>query len=571
MTSTMATTPHPTAAKPSSDDLTEKPTTDTVEASEASTPVHKQLAESRRVLVVCSLCMVVFIAALDTVAMTVALPSIVQNLEASDSAYSWIASAYLLAQCVTAPIWGKFSDVFGRKPVLLVANALFFAASLIAALSVNTAMLLVARTAQGVGAGGLLVLANICISDLFSLRERAKYLGLLGAVWAVAVALAPLIGGALTERLSWRWIFWINLPCIALSILLLATFLRVHNQGTTLLAGLKAIDWLGTVLVIAGTTILLVGLQFGGVTYPWSSATVICLLLFGILTLLAFGFVQWRVSTSPLIPSVIFTQRSNIAVLIVCFCQSLAFMASAFFLPLYFQLVLGASSLLSGVWFLPLALTFSVFCVATGVFIRRTGHYLAVIRVGLLAMTLGCGLFVTFPSHADWPRIICFQGVAAIGIGLNFYAPLLALQAHLEPPKIAAGTSAFQFVRMLSNAISLVIGQVIVQSQVQAQSAGLLVADVPPSLMAQLGKGNIIEAVASIRELSPGQQEKLLNILTFGFSRMWIFYSVVSFVGLMASLSITNVRTQSTQVGVKSEEDNIEMGQQAGVEVGSKS
>jgi multidrug resistance protein len=161
------------------------------------------------VIIMVSLCASVFLAALDVSIITTALPTISEHFH-SNAGYTWIGSAYLLANAASTPVWGKFSDIWGRKPILLIAAAVFFIGSLIAALSVNIGMLIVARAIQGIGGGGLIILVNICISDLFSMRKRGAYFGLIGMTWAFASAIGPLLGGAFTEKVSWRWCFYIN-------------------------------------------------------------------------------------------------------------------------------------------------------------------------------------------------------------------------------------------------------------------------------------------------------------------------------------------------------------------------
>lgn len=190
-------------------------------------------------------------------------------------------------------------------------------------------------------------------------------------VWAAASALGPIIGGALTERVSWRWCFLVNLPTIGIAFLVLLIFLDIRSPKTPIIAGLKAIDWLGTGLVIGGTTMLLLGLQFGGISFPWSSATVISLIVFSMVTIVLFFLVEWKLAVWPVIPMRIFSHRSNLASLGVCFCHGFVFIAGSYFLPLYFQAVLGKSPLLSGVYLFPFILALSSISAATGIWIKR--------------------------------------------------------------------------------------------------------------------------------------------------------------------------------------------------------
>lgn len=173
----------------------------------------ERLGNFKIAIIMMSLCMALFLAALDATIITTALPTIAGHFKASSADYTWIGSAYLLACAASVPLWGKISDIWGRKPIILVANLIFMIGSLIAALSISVKMLIGGRVVQGVGGGGLVILCNICVSDLFSMRDRAKYFGILGMVWAVASALGPVLGGVFTEKVSWRWCFCKLIPC----------------------------------------------------------------------------------------------------------------------------------------------------------------------------------------------------------------------------------------------------------------------------------------------------------------------------------------------------------------------
>lgn len=198
-------------------------------------------------------------------------------------------------------------------------------------------MLITARAIQGIGGAGLLTLVDIAISDLFSLRTRGAYLGIIGAVWAIACAIGPVLGGALTSRVSWRWCFWINLPLDAIAFVVILFTLKLKTPKVPLVDGLKAIDWLGTLLIIGGTVMFLMGLQYGGITFPWASATVLSLLIVGPLLAAAFALVEWKIAKYPLIPLSIFQDRSAAGCLLFTFLHGIVYIAVFYFLPLYFQ------------------------------------------------------------------------------------------------------------------------------------------------------------------------------------------------------------------------------------------
>lgn len=379
-------------------------------------------------LIMFSLGISVLLVALDITIVTTALPTIAEHFQ-SASGYTWVGSAYLIANAAATPIWGKVSDIFGRKPILLVTNVIFFVGSLLAAVAVNMSMLIAARVIQGIGGGGLIVLVNISISDLFAMRERGAYFGIIGGVWALASSLGPVVGGAFTQNVSWRWCFYINLPLDGLAFFILLFVLDLHTPKTPIAKGLKAVDWLGSLTMVAGTIMLLLGLEFGGITYPWNSATVICLIVFGALTIAIFFAIEYRLAPYPLMPLDIFSKRSNLAALGVCFFHAYVFISGSYFLPLYFQAVLGATPILSGVYLLPTALSLSFLSAFTGVFIRKTGQYLPPIWFGYIFMTIGFGLFIDLSSTSSWAKIILYQIVAGIGVGPNFQSPLIALQS----------------------------------------------------------------------------------------------------------------------------------------------
>ncbi|KAK3395462.1 major facilitator superfamily domain-containing protein [Sordaria brevicollis] len=486
--------------------------------------------------IIAALASALFLAALDVTIVTVAIPTISQEFN-STTGYTWIGSAYLLANAATAPMWGKISDIWGRKPILLMTVGVFWIGSLICALSKNMGMLLAARAIQGVGGGGIIILVNICISDLFSMRKRGIYFGVMGMVWALASAIGPILGGTFTSKVTWRWCFYINLPISGVGMAILAFVLKLHNPRTPIRQGLMAVDWLGSLTIVGGTLMVLLGLEFGGVTYPWKSATVICLIVFGIVTIGIFVVIEWKVAEYPVIPMRLFKRRTSVASLLVCACQGFVFISGSYYLPLYFQAVLGATPLLSGVYVLAYAMSLSIVSAATGVYIKKTGKYLPPIIFGMAVMTLGFGLFIDLEPRPNWAKIILFQIVAGIGVGPNFQAPLIALQTTVQGRDVAAATGTFGFIRQLSTSISVVIGGVVFQNRMEKQH-DRLVQQMGEQNASLLTGGSAASNVGRLATLPPDQRQIAREAYFNALRTMYIVYVAFSALGLFISLFV---------------------------------
>ncbi|KAK5112487.1 hypothetical protein LTR62_004244 [Meristemomyces frigidus] len=509
-------------------------------------------------IIMLALCMAVFLAALDVTIITTALPTISEHFHSS-AGYTWIGSAFLLANAASIPSWGKVSDIFGRKPMLLLANVIFMIGSLVAALSNSIGMLIAARAVQGIGGGGLVILVNIVIGDLFSLRNRGAFYGMVGAVWAIASSIGPIIGGAFTEKVSWRWCFYINLPLDGLAFFILLFFLDLKTPRTPIMEGLKAIDWLGSLLIVGATLMFLFGLQYGGVTDPWASATVICLLVFGVVTFGLFIFWEVRYAKYPVMPMALFKERSRLATLLVVFCHGFVFISASYYLPLYFQAIRGATPLLSGVYLLPTALALAVTSIGTGVFIKKTGMFLPPIYGGMFFLTLGYGLFVDFDATSGWGKLIAFQIIAGMGVGPLFQAPIIALQAHINPRDIGTATATLGFVRQLATSTSVVIGEVVFQNQMAKHSAQLTTL-LGPQLAKTLGGGNAGANTQIINQLPQAQKVIVRQYFATSLQPMWIMYTCIAALGVVCALFIKRKtltkQHEETKTGMEAEKEN---------------
>ncbi|KAK4609115.1 Efflux pump dotC [Fulvia fulva] len=505
-------------------------------------------------MVMLALSLAVFLSALDTTIVTVALPAIAEHFN-STASYTWVGSAYLLANAASTPIWGKLADIFGRKPMLLLANALFMIGSLVCGLSINVGMLITARAIQGAAGGGLLTLVDTIIGDLFSLRTRGTYLGMIGGVWAIACALGPVVGGAFTSGVTWRWCFYINLPIDGIAFFIILFFLKLKTPRTPLIEGLKVIDWAGSFFIIGGTLLFLFGLQYGGVTFPWDSATVICLLVFGVVCVVIFGFIEWKFARFPIIPLRLFKYRNNVGALLVAFFHSYVFISAFYYLPLYFQAVKGASPILAGVYILPAVLMTGVSAAATGAFIGNTGNYLIPMYFGMTTMVLGYGLLINFQASSGWAKLIIYQLVVGIGNGPNFQAPLVALQTKIKQSDIATGTATFNFVRNIATAVSVVVGQVVYANQLKHMTGRLEQLGPAAELISSGDAGANVEM---INALPRDQRAIARSAIADGLSPMWIMYTAFAAAGLVCILLVSKTELTTThevtEVGLAAQE-----------------
>ena len=514
-------------------------------------------SKSKVAVIMLALCTAVFLGTLDSTIVTTALPTITEHFN-SASGYTWIGSAFLLANASTIPSWGKASDIFGRKPMLLLANVVFMIGSLVAALSNSVGMLVAARAVQGLGSGGL-VIVNITIGDLFSLRTIAVFYGILGGVWASASSIGPIIGGLLTQGASWRWCFWINLPLDGLAFIVLFFCLDIESPKTPLIEGLKAIDWIGSFLVIGATLMFLFGIQYGGETYPWNLAIVICLIIFGLLTFALFLLYECKVPKYPIMDLGFLNSRTNIATLSTAFIHGLVFISGTYYLPLYFQAVRGATPIFSGIYLLPTALAASASSFAAGVFVRNYGTYLPPIYTGFLIMTVGFGLFVDLDVHSTWAKLVLYQIIAGVGFGALFQAPFIALQAHIHPRDIGVATTTLGFTRQMATSISVVMGQAVYQNAMTVRTAELSTS-LGPELAVKFSGGGVVANAGVIDALPGYQREVVRNVLAGSLQPMWVMYTVFSFVGLLAALCIQkkvlSVRHEEMVMGLAVERQN---------------
>lgn len=503
------------------------------------------------VLIMIAFCIGGLLTALDGTMVSTALPVIQQDLAASSTQYSWIGSAYLLSGASLLCLWGPVSDIVGRKWVLVGGMAVFAAGNVMAALAQKPIILIVGRAVQGVGGLAFSVVLNIALADMFSLRDRAMYVAYYSISAALGASLGPVFSGILTEYLEWRYCFWIMVPIAVVALVLTVVFFPANlpeRRGAA--GGLRSLDYPGVFLVTSGTLLLLLGLQFGGINYPWDSGTVITLLGCGSGQLFAFILLQGSVP-KPIMPVHLFKNRSRAACFIIDFSHGFVYIGCLFYLPVYFSLILDASSVQVGLWLLLTALPCAVAAAIVAWSVKKTGHYRIAIIMSTASLTLATGLFIDFPEYRSWPRIVCFQLLLSVGIGSLHQVPLLVMQATVHAKDITSANATFIFIRTLSSAISIVGGQVLLQNEVKKHAAALLRGGVPPAVVSVLPTHLDVLKVA--KGLTAAQEDLLKQAITESLSRVWILYTAVAGVGVLASLfmqhhDLTPARRESRMI-----------------------
>ncbi len=411
-------------------------------------PVH--VTHRARMEILGAILLTIFLSALDQTIVGTALPRIVTDLSGNEL-YVWVVTIYLLAATVTGPIYGKLSDQFGRRPMIMFGVSLFLIGSLLAGLSQSMVQLIAFRGIQGLGAGAIFPIALAVIGDLFSPRERGKYQGLFGAVFAIASILGPALGGFLTDTISWHWIFLVNLP---VGIVALAVLWRLlpsvrHPEAV------RSIDYLGASVFAAALIPFLLGLT-NKQTGEWTDPQVGGLMLIGSFMGALFIWIEAR-AAEPILPLSLFRNRTVTASIIATFLITFGFFGAVIFIPRWFQFVLGSSATESGYQMLPLMAGVMGSSILSGLIVARTGRY-KWMTAG--AMGLGTvGLFLMTGIRADTPvtTVWLWMFIAGVGIGPSFTVFTIVVQSAVAPRMLGTATSALTFFRQVGGSVGLAL------------------------------------------------------------------------------------------------------------------
>ncbi|KAI1299448.1 major facilitator superfamily domain-containing protein [Xylaria venustula] len=372
---------------------------------------------------------------------------------------AWIANGFFITSTVGQLLYGRLSDIWSRKVILLIGIAIFFIGSLASSLANTVTQLIVFRALTGIGGGGLMTVAQLIVSDVVPLRERGKYQGILGAVVAIANGIGPVIGGALSSasKEGWRNIFRLSLPLSALTTLCVVFFMPLKKVEGDWKLKLKAVDFIGIILTLAGTTIFLLGLTWGGVDYPWDSAHVIATLVIGFVVSVVFVLWQWKGAKYPLIPLHVFKSRIVNGACLTMAINGWNFVVQVYYIPTFYQLVYGYSATRAGALLLPITLLQTASSTLSGLVVHWVGRYRECVLFGWLVWSVGLGLMSTLDENSGLGKQVGYSILIGIGVGNTLQPALIAIQAGVERRDMAVVTSFRNFVRNLGATIGLAV------------------------------------------------------------------------------------------------------------------
>ena len=485
---------------------------------------HRQILEA-----LSGLLLGMFVAILSSTVVSNALPIIVPDLNGTESGYTWVVTASLLATTVSTPLWGKLSDLYSKKLLVQVSLVIFVVASAVAGLSVNMTMLIAMRVVQGIGAGGLTALAQVIMATMIAPRERGRYSGYLGATFALATVGGPLIGGALTEHLSWHWCFYVGVPFAIAALVVLQKTLHLPESRRTDVR----IDYLGAVLLSGGVSALLIWVSLAGQNFEWWSWQTAALVSAGIV-LLALTVLAESRAAEPIIPLRFFRMPTVVLSALASLFVGIAMFGATIFLSQYFQLSRGETPTMSGVLTLPMIAGLFLSSTITGLFITRNGRWKGWILAGGVVLTAGLGLMGTVEWNTDYWVIAPYMFCIGVGVGMMMQNLVLAVQNVVAPQDLGAASSFIAFTRTLGGAIGVsALGAVLAHRVTSHLTEGLIAAGIGP---ASALKGSGTTGIPNLAEIP--QPVRSIVQAAYGSSIADIFLAAAPFAFLAFVISL---------------------------------
>ena len=502
--------------------MTEQPTP--AEAGLVDAAGDEAVAATRRhiLLVFAGLMVTMLLASLDQMIFSTALPTIVGELDGVNHML-WVTTAYILASTITLPVYGKLGDLIGRKGLFITAIAIFMVGSVIGGLAHNMTWLIAGRAVQGLGGGGLLILAQAIIADVVPARQRGKYMGIMGGVFAISSVAGPLLGGWFTDSIGWRWAFWMNIPLGILAITSAAFFLRLPKNTNRN----PSIDVAGISLLAVASTCLVLMTTWGGNTYDWNSPVIIGLILGAIVAGISFVVVERR-AAEPIMPLHLFRQRNFNLTTVVGLIIGVAMFGALAYLPTYLQMVTGANATQAGLLIIPLMAALLITSIVSGQLVSKTGRYKWFPITGMALVGISMFLLSTMtPTLAVW--IICgYLAIMGLGLGMSMQILILIVQNTFPVTEVGTATASNNYFRQIGASL----GSAIVGSLFVAKLTQLLGERLPSGgTSAEGGNNSLTPAV--VRDLPQALHDVIVGAYNDALTPVFLYMVPLVVVGLI--------------------------------------
>ncbi|KAM7206520.1 putative MFS aflatoxin efflux pump [Naviculisporaceae sp. PSN 640] len=447
----------------------------------------------RLFLLMASIFISMFLVALDRLIITTAIPQITNEFH-SVTDIGWYGAAYLLTNCAFMLLMGKIYTFWSVKLVLLSSILLFEVGSTVCGAAPNSTAFIIGRAIAGLGSAGIMAGVIVTLVYAVPLHKRPKYQGMFGAVFGVSSVIGPLVGGAFTTGVTWRWCFYINLPVGGVAAVFIFALLDVPERAETEVSlgeKIQQLDLIGTSVFLPGVVCLLLALQWGGSEYEWGNARIIALLVLAGVLLLAFCGVQvYKPNTATIPPRILIGQRSMLAGVWSTLCHGSSMMIFNYFLPVWFQAIKGVSALDSGIRLLPMILPLVIASILAGVLTSRFGYYTPFMILGSMLLSIGAGLLTTLNVSSGSPEWIGYQVAYGLGLGLMMQGPNIAAQTVLNKVDVPVGTSLMLFTQLLGGAVFIAVGQNVLNNQLLERLSHI--AGFNPTLLTSNGATTLI-------------------------------------------------------------------------------
>lgn len=481
-------------------------------------PAPGENRSTRSVLVaIGALLLGMLLAALDQTIVSTALPTIVSDLGGLEH-LSWVVTAYLLASTAATPLWGKLGDQYGRKRLFQIAIVIFLIGSALCGIAQNMPQLIGFRALQGLGGGGLIVLSMAIVGDIVPPRERGKYQGLFGAVFGATSVLGPLLGGFFTEQLSWRWVFYINLPIGVVALAVIAAVLHIPVRRTK-----HTIDYLGTFLIAAVATCLVLVASLGGTTWAWGSTQIVGLAVVSVLLLIAFVYVERR-AAEPVLPLKLFRIRTFSLVAVISFVIGFAMFGAMTYLPTFLQVVHGITPTMSGVHMLPMVFGLLITSTGSGQIVSRTGRWKIFPILGTGITAIGLLLLHRLTEHSSTLEMSLYFFVFGAGLGLVMQVLVLIVQNAVSYQDLGVATSGATFFRSIGASFGVAIfGTIFTNRLTDKLGAALAGRTLPPGVSAN----GLASDPRAVSRLPPAIRQPVLSAYSTSITDVFLYAAPV--------------------------------------------